>query len=81
MNTTATIRRRVTARTVVIDAAVIETPGLSPAALGLYVVIAAADPAGLTREQLLDRYGGNASALDHRLTELARRDLIEGVGR
>lgn len=79
--TPTTIRRRVTARAIVIDAAVVETPGLSPAALGLYVVITAADPSGITRQQLLDRYGGNAGALDARLTELARHDLIEGVGR
>lgn len=70
-------RRRSALRTVVIDAAILDLPRLSPAALGIYVVIASTR-SGITREALLDRYGGNAGALDARLTELKRHLLIEG---
>ncbi|MCJ2068300.1 hypothetical protein MKK75_05670 [Methylobacterium sp. J-030] len=73
-------RRRAALRPVVIDAEILDLPRLSPAALGIYVVIAAAR-GGIRRQELLDRYGENVGALDARLTELKRHALIKDAGR
>lgn len=73
-------RRRSALRPVVIDADILDNRRLSPAALGVYVVIASAR-AGITRQALLERYGDNGELLDARLTQLKRLDLIEEGGR
>lgn len=73
-------RRHPTIEPVVIDAAALHRAALSPAALGIFVMIAAS-PGGVSREALLRRCNGNAGALDARLRELTRFALIEGDGR
>lgn len=73
-------RRHPTIEPIVIDAAALHRAALSPAALGVFVMIAAA-PNGVSRESLLKRCNGNEGALDARLRELTRFTLIEGDGR
>ncbi|MCJ2051201.1 hypothetical protein [Methylobacterium sp. J-070] len=73
-------RRRSALRSVVIDAAILDLPRLSPAALGIYVVIASVR-GGVTRQELINRYGGNNDLLDTRLAQLKRFELIEEDGR
>lgn len=74
------LRRAVSGATVAIPRAVIEGPPISPGALGIYCIIAAAGHS-IDRRRLLEKFGGNIPLLDARLTELVRAELIEGGGR
>lgn len=74
------LRRTVPGPTVPIPRAAIEAAPISPGALGVYCVIAAAG-SSIDRRRLLEVFGANVPLLDARLNELARAELIEGFGR